>query len=531
VKLLEQAHLSLCAGTRRIAPVDATTAKTLAPPAAAPLILRIGQDDNPEARETRLWNTYAALDLMRRAGYQPSGTADAMPAAAAPDQRRPCPERAASVLARAPQEPNTALLHEWLTLACQHQFSLPHALLPALLEQGVKHVALQPLIAACADERGRWLARQNETWRYVVAVPDVAQDNAALQSIWETGAPAERIAALLAWRHSAPDAAHVALIGAWKDESAENRAAFLRALAQSPVAKDEALAEAALDDKRKEVRAAAQDLLARLPGSQFVQRMLARAAVLLRVESKLLRNHVLSANLPAELDKQAIRDGIGADKHAGLGERAGWLADIVACVSPIHWVQSWGLEVPKVLGLFSGSEHSAALMTGVSVACARAPQSCTEWYRELITQWLATGKERFSRDFMSGLGKIPAEMTAHWLQVWVEKSAKVWRDDEPVGELLAQAAARSAQWPSALSQAVVRRLHASPAALNQPYSALRQHLPHFALRVDPRGAADYARGWPESAEDESAWIKARDEFNAMVSFRLDLQLSFTGESA
>ena len=75
------------------------------------------------------------------------------------------------------------------------------------------------------------------------------------------------------------------LAAGWSRETAEERAQLLAALSHGLSRADEEFLEAALDDRAAGVRAAARDLLARLPESAFLRRAAARAAGLLRLKS------------------------------------------------------------------------------------------------------------------------------------------------------------------------------------------------------------------------------------------------------
>jgi Family of unknown function (DUF5691) len=94
------------------------------------------------------------------------------------------------------------------------------------------------------------------------------------------------------------------------DETWEDRAAFVAALATGLSDADEPLLERALDDRRKPVRDAAAHLLAGLPRSRFGARMAERAAPLLRVEGGRVRGKRLVVELPGDPDAAAKRDGV-----------------------------------------------------------------------------------------------------------------------------------------------------------------------------------------------------------------------------
>ena len=93
---------------------------------------------------------------------------------------------------------------------------------------------------------------------------------------------------------------------------------------------DETFLEAALDDRRKEVRGAAADLLARLPESALRRRALERALPLLKFKSNKLRRKTIEVTLPEACDKAMQRDGVEPKPgFRGVGEKAWWLQQML----------------------------------------------------------------------------------------------------------------------------------------------------------------------------------------------------------
>src|SRR5690606_7489132 len=106
-----------------------------------------------------------------------------------------------------------------------------------------------------------------------------------------------------------PATARLLLTRAGQEEPDPGRADLLAALAGHLEPGDEPLLEAALDDRRSEVRRRAACLLALLPDSAFAARMRDRAARWLRVE-RTGDAVAVRVDLPEELDDAARRDGI-----------------------------------------------------------------------------------------------------------------------------------------------------------------------------------------------------------------------------
>ena len=132
-------------------------------------------------------------------------------------------------------------------------------------------------------------------------------------------------------RHD-PAGARALLDAAWDTETPDDRVSLLGALEVGLTGDDEPLLERALDDRRREVRAVAIDLLARLPDRAYVRRMAARARAC--VDPAPVGRTVAP---PAECDASMRRDGIAAKPPAGTGERAWWLEEVLARTPLAVW--------------------------------------------------------------------------------------------------------------------------------------------------------------------------------------------------
>lgn len=285
-----------------------------------------------------------ALTLYRRAGVAPVSGLELPPPA--PRDHTPLVSPAAATRvadllafegpARAESpvreiEGRVEVLVEWLTAAVAAGRRVPGELLPPLLDAGRRHRALRPSIVAAGGARARWLAAQRADWAYLIA--EVAESDVDDPGVWEFGAIGRRVGCLTVARRRDPTAARDLLLSTWDGESAEDRAALLAALATGLSVADEALLERALDDRRKEVRIAAVELLARLPDSAYAARMAARATACVTVVGDRL-----DIVPPAACDRAMRRDGIAPKPPAGVGERAWWLEEIVTRAP----LRTWG---------------------------------------------------------------------------------------------------------------------------------------------------------------------------------------------
>lgn len=494
------------------------------------------------AVEAQLWLGLGALDLWERSGFQPAaaptpGTAQAIQAAPS-DQHRPCPARAEALLALLLRGVHPAsLLPEWLQLLQRHGARLPARFLPNLLDAVTRQPALRAQIAPVLDERGRWLARLQPAWGWALAHSGAG----ARTLLWETGSPGQRVAALRDWRDADPAATRQALIAVWKTEPPEQRALLLPVLAVRLSLEDEPFLETALDDRRKEVRTAAQRLLAQLPGSRLGQRMLARLAPLLQIERRLFRAERLNLTLPAACDPPMQRDGVGAAPHPGLGEKAGWVVDLLAAIDPAVWAERFGRAPLACLALLEDSDFAAVFVRGWALACVRhaangvSPQ-LAQWLRDLALWWIdADAKRRNTMpdSFFDALGVACRHDAQDIFGSLLDALPAPWPLDADLLLLLQRLAdAGSAAWSPALSRRVLQRLVAAwplLSGLPHPWYS-RPMLASLALALDPAAAYafanDHASGHgPDNASD-TQWRDAFDQFFNTVRFRHEMTLSF-----
>ncbi|MFE3449507.1 DUF5691 domain-containing protein [Nonomuraea sp. NPDC059194] len=289
----------------------------------------------------------AAVELVRRrAGQVPYGERPPAPAPAREEEQEAVSPAAAARLGWILDGRHPRLLPEWLALAAATGRRVPPRLLPELLDKGARDRSIRPFLGVLAGRRGRWLAGLNPAWSYLLAEPTGLQAGTA--ESWELGGHGDRLAYLERLRASDPGAARRLLEQAWEKETPDDRAQFLALLGEGLSMADEPFLESVLDDRRREVRQQAADLLTRLPGSRLAGRMAERAAGCLAV-----RDDRIVVEPPAACDRGMERDGIRARPPRGTGERAWWLQQVVARAPLRMWdtallrakIPEWGREV------------------------------------------------------------------------------------------------------------------------------------------------------------------------------------------
>ncbi|SHG46708.1 DUF5691 domain-containing protein [Massilia sp. CF038] len=461
--------------------------------------------------EMLIWHSVAATDLWQRAGQSPAQTAPQ----ASCEPEATCPRAAEQVLHLILRGIHPEQLDQWLATAARMGYRLPHASLVPLLEKVTPRHALQAQVAALMGKRGHWLAAQNPAWATLCSAPE--QSSAAL---WQTGALAQRCKALVDMRRADPAAALAALVQEWVQEPADNRIALLPCLATALSLDDEAFLERALDDKRKEVRQSAQQLLAALPGTGFEQRALARLHAALRVDAGTL--HI---TLPDTRDGAMQRDGIGMEKHHGMGEKAGWLLDMVQQVTPRHWSAQWQATPAQVIALMAASEFKTAMLTGLTRAAARmighdTSADARDWFMTLILQDDPARTQVHTVHLLTPqLACLPPEQQDQILAQWIAQRA--W------GHAVNWAATRSEALSAPLSRSLLAAVQRDMAALTTHDYSMRANLKALGSVLDADDTAYATAGWP--ASDWPAWPHYRevvDEMMDTLQFRHTMQRSF-----
>jgi hypothetical protein len=337
------------------------------------------------------------------------------------------------------------------------------------------------------------------------------------------------VAALRDWRARAPQAALDALAAVWTSEPPEQRAMLLAALAVGLGPDDEDFIETALDDRRKEVRAAAQRLLARLPGSRLAQRMLDRLMPLLRLGADRI-----DVTLPAALDAAMRRDGIGASPHHGLGEKAGWVVDMLAAVDPQTWPQRCGRPPRACLALAEHGEFAAVFVRGWSLAAQRharddAPPGIGAWLRDLVA-WSVSARPALRDAIPDSLFDAAAVHVARADDgTLFDALAGTWIGDGFPMRLVARLAAGAPHaWSGAMSRHALERLRTSLPPLpdtGHPW-LVRQMLSSLALVLDPATAAAMEDDLRAAWQPDAGWTDAVDAFFDLVRLRHEMTLSF-----
>lgn len=432
------------------------------------------------------------------------------------------PPRAGALLLRLLGGEVMILLPESFTLAARRQWLAPHEALPVLLAEGNRTAARRDAILPLLGERGRWLAAQNPDWAWVGgAAPD--------ESVWRTGEKSARQTFLRQLRRTNPTRARELLASTWAEETPEERPMFVSTLGEQLSAVDESFLEAALDDRRKEVRETAARLLARIPTSALVRRMLERASPLLKftpgeagslLKLKKAKPPVLEVTLPTACDKAMQRDGIVAKPPRGMGEKAWWLRQLVAAIPTAHWEAQWQASAADIVQAAAATEFSEALLDGFILAAV--DHRAANWAAALL-RWQIANEKLHKDSSTLLLGALPyAEQAALLTEILADPKL----DARTGFDLFDAGTDWERGWDAALSRTILRWLRALVAQPSTDWQ-LRTELAALPLQMAPEVLPEAVTGWRTEGVAWEFWSKGVDELIAVAQFRAQLHEAFS----
>jgi hypothetical protein len=408
------------------------------------------------------------------------------------------------------------ILPEFLHECAMAAKRIPEEEIPSLLELGRKgNAELKDTIRIVVGRRGLWLAKHNPDWSFGAVVTEALD-----KSMWETGTKDERVALLRQLRTSEPAAGLELLKTTWSNEPPEERAAFIALLDIGLQPGDEDFLEQALSDKRKEVRRAAVNLLAKLPGSKFSQRMIERVKPLVKFlpaeKGKLLRKGKearFEVTLPETPDKTMTRDGIETIKKEGMGERAGWLLQIVSSVPISFWEQETQQTPTTLISAAQATEEWGPLLLEAWWKAAGRSRS-ESWAEALLERSINAPK--IHENLEEVLTSLPEEKAQSFLTSMVQKQGLT----EPLIQILQQ---YHRPWTMALTQSVIASLKETIAdKSNATEWRLRGLIADFGYALNPAAINQVVEGWPAEKQNWDFWSSTVDNIIATVQFRHDM---------
>lgn len=242
-------------------------------------------------------------------------------------------------------------------------------------------------ISKLLGERGRWLAGKNPDWRWASDHPvdETATDLSELEEIWNEGTFSERKTVLQILVGRAPKSAKRFVTKTWKNDKAEHREAFLSLLENSFDDSDIEFLEASLSDRSKNVRKIAAVCLARLPNSDFSQRIRKRAENILHLAGA--PAHSTPSITPlAEFTKDMKADGFEEKPPQGVGEKSWWTAEVLKLVPPVFWEKRFGMTPSQILAALAKDDYFSSVLYAWTISVQHFADH-DHWIEPLWDAW------------------------------------------------------------------------------------------------------------------------------------------------
>ncbi|HEY9638016.1 MAG TPA: DUF5691 domain-containing protein [Coleofasciculaceae cyanobacterium] len=476
------------------------------------LLSRLNNSDPEEA----LLSAVSAISLYQQAGQLPVKDNQPLPEPCQPDQLVSCSTRAGQHLRLMLLKEREKVLPEWLAAAAKAGKRVPENCLPGLLELGRNSGQLRSAILPVLGKRGLWLAAQNPDWDYVVS-----ED---IELTWTTGSRVARQLLLQQLRSKNPSAARERLAAVWDQEKSEERIAFLETFQTGLSIDDEPFLEAALDDRRKEVRCKAAEFLAHLPESRLCQQMAERIRTVLILKEKRNRLH-LDFTTPEAAEEGLTRDGIDSKQPPHLlGENAWRLLQMVAATPLSVWYRINGEPPSEWIQAAKRSEWDRTLVEGWAVAALR--QQNIEWAEVLLSVHGNFNGYLITQDkLIQGLiGVLPHDRRNAFFVNLLQSSPAPFDSKHPAFSLLCR---YRYPWSAKLSGAVIEGIKRYLSNTKNSYDwSVQSAIKDFACYMTPSLAPELSASLPAVVPKQSSWSSywadAIEELLALLNFRQEM---------
>lgn len=404
-----------------------------------------------------------------------------------------------------------AVFPEFLHHLLENGKYLPTELIPSLMSRADIN-EWWSLVEMALSPNGKWLLTQHPEWKLRIKSPENIN--------WETADKSERLQLLKSLRINEPEKAIELLESTWKDEQPRDKKSFLKELINGLSASDELFLEKAIKDKRKEVRKEAVELLAKLPLSDYAERMFQRAVEIMHYKKG--RWHF---DIPDEPDKAAVKDGIlKIDVKWKGGAKAGYLGQIFSKIPPSRWELHFEAEPLEVLRIFNKTDWSNVLIR--AFANAAVFHDDEKWIGAILEFWFENENSPLWNDDIGIqiLGLAPPEIV-NQLSIEYLKNRKGLPDEEtPVFQLLL---ANDAPLNNELTRTIIHRLQEWIAVTKtMDWNALhyKLFLDMVAMRCSPSLFSFLEKGWRTTAPLWYNWENLVTNMLNTVLFRREMIL-------
>lgn len=487
----------------------------------------LGQRLIHERADRATWFAIGAGDVWTRAGHAPI---EIEPGSLAPAVRNAAPLASQNLLSLYLHLDRVDSVRNWLQLAAKHGHELAAPHLVDMLELGVRRSELRTAIGSVLGGRGHWLVAQHARWGKVFIAPSEHD----IDQHWQFGTLEQRQAAFSSMRADDAARARALLQAEWRQADADTRIRLLPEMKTGLCMEDEPFLESALDDKRKEVRQHAQELLLRLPDSRLRMRHHQWLAHLGNGE-----HFGIATALPESDQKAMQRDGLGTRSYPLMGAKASLLRDVVARASVDQLVDLWRLPASSLIETCLAHDEKRALVGGVLAACAHSGAQHSEHLDKVL---LSLGREdvedriaKLGLDLHDALLTAPASVLEALMTCWFDPAQWFSAQGRKAGHtarVMELAMKRSLIWSERWSASFVAGCQsAMQTAPEQAWLAPHMLKPAaWTLSLNP--AQRYDQGWPSADWPHwTHWRETIDSFLETITERERLQASFSERSA
>ena len=373
------------------------------------------------------------------------------------------------------------------------------------------------IIRQIIGKRGQWLAQFNPNWEYAQQ-RNLAENNT--EEIWKTGDQNTRTELLETLRKNNPKQARELLLTTWSKESANTRAKFISILETNLSDDDEQFLESALDDRSKDVRVKATQLLACLPNSQFQGRMqqYARSFIQLKVQKK---KTVLDIEVPP-ITKELTRDFPHIEDNNSKGTL---LNSLFTKVIPDFWCKEWNVSWLELMNFMEKSDWHHQMESGLLQALSDHPNL------DLLTthlKYLFTKKKNINRSIHQNTFSNLSNEEKETVLIFVLDHIPVI-GDENIFLINLLTPKPGTYWSEDLSKKLLGATLAAVRENEKPSYALLHWFNTYAIYLPPtKSSREASELFKHEIFDKEwkAWGKAIEEFKDILEFRLNMFKEF-----